>query len=93
MWDLPGPGIKPVSPALEVRFLSIVPPGKSASIHSATHGLRSNFDFRVLLFKKHISYAIAAIDCDSSDEFWQSQLKIAPQKITILDAINNNHGK
>ena len=29
MWDLPRPGIKPVSPALAGRFLSTVPPGKS----------------------------------------------------------------
>ena len=28
MWDLPGPGIKPMSPALAGRFLSSVPPGK-----------------------------------------------------------------
>ena len=30
-WDLPGPGIKPVSPVLAGRFLSTVPPGKSKS--------------------------------------------------------------
>ena len=29
MWDLPGPGIKPMSPALAGRFLTTVPPGKS----------------------------------------------------------------
>ena len=29
MWNLPGPGIKPVSSALAGRFLSTVPPGKS----------------------------------------------------------------
>ena len=29
MWDLPRPGIKPVSPALAGRFLTTVPPGKS----------------------------------------------------------------
>ena len=29
MWDLPGPGIKPVSPLLASRFLSTAPPGKS----------------------------------------------------------------
>ena len=29
MWDLPGPGIKPVSPALAGGFLTTVPPGKS----------------------------------------------------------------
>ena len=29
MWDLPGPGIKPVSPLLASRFLSTAPPDKS----------------------------------------------------------------
>ena len=28
MWDLPGPGIEPVSPTLAGRFLTTVPPGK-----------------------------------------------------------------
>ena len=28
MWDLPGPGLQPVSPALAVGFLTTVPPGK-----------------------------------------------------------------
>ena len=30
MWNLSGSGIKPMSPALAGRFLSIVPPGKSS---------------------------------------------------------------
>ena len=29
MWDLPGPGLKPVSPALAGEFLTTAPPGKS----------------------------------------------------------------
>ena len=29
MWNLPGPGIEPVSSALAGGFLSTVPPGKS----------------------------------------------------------------
>ena len=29
MWDVPGPGIEPVSPALAGGFLTTVPPGKS----------------------------------------------------------------
>ena len=29
MWDLPGPGLEPVSPALVGRFLTTAPPGKS----------------------------------------------------------------
>ena len=28
MWDLPGPGIKPVSPALAGEFFTTEPPGK-----------------------------------------------------------------
>ena len=28
MWDLPGPGIEPVSPELTGRFLTTGPPGK-----------------------------------------------------------------
>ena len=29
MWDPPGPGLQPLSPALASGFLSTVPPGKS----------------------------------------------------------------
>ena len=29
MWDLPRPGLEPVSPALAGRFLTTAPPGKS----------------------------------------------------------------
>ena len=29
MWELPGPGIEPTSPALAGEFLTTVPPGKS----------------------------------------------------------------
>ena len=32
MWDLPGPGLEPVSPALAGGFLTIAPPGKSLII-------------------------------------------------------------
>ena len=32
MWNLPGPGIKSMSPALTGRFLSTTPPGKSTCI-------------------------------------------------------------
>ena len=32
MWDLPGPGLGPVSPALAGGFLTTVPPGKSPAL-------------------------------------------------------------
>ena len=40
MWDLPGPGIEPVSLALAGGFLTTVPPGKShvLFIHSSVSG-------------------------------------------------------
>ena len=31
MWDLPGPGLEPASPALAGGFLTTEPPGKSLS--------------------------------------------------------------
>ena len=34
MWDLPGPGIKPVSPALAGGFLTTAPPGKSCPFNT-----------------------------------------------------------
>ena len=34
MWDLPRPGIEPVSPALAGRVLTTAPPGKSSSYTS-----------------------------------------------------------
>ena len=33
MWDLSGPGIEPMSPALAGGFLTTVPPGKSRTIY------------------------------------------------------------
>ena len=32
MWDLPGPGLEPVSPALAGGFLTTAPPGKPPSV-------------------------------------------------------------
>ena len=33
MWDLPGPGLEPMSPALAGRFLTTAPPGKCLSLN------------------------------------------------------------
>ena len=33
MWDLPGPGLEPMSPALAGGFLTTVPPGKSSRVY------------------------------------------------------------
>ena len=39
MWDLPGPGLEPVSPALAGRFLTTVPPGEPPNIFLILHSL------------------------------------------------------
>ena len=46
MWDLPGPGLEPVSPALAGGFLTTAPPGKSSHhffISFSLHGDSSSF--------------------------------------------------
>ena len=51
MWDLPGPGLKPVSPTLAGGFLTTAPPGKSpenvfnvaSGMFKATHAVRIIF--------------------------------------------------
>jgi len=40
MWDLPGPGIKPVFPALTGSFFTAKPPGKPQMIPMSLPGLR-----------------------------------------------------
>ena len=45
MWDLPGPGLKAMSPALAGRFLTSVPPGKSLTYFLYT--------FNPLIFSIH----------------------------------------
>ena len=42
MWDLPGPGLEPVSPALAGGFLTTAPPGKPDPIIIILHSLSTN---------------------------------------------------
>ena len=51
MWDLPGPGLEPVSPALAGGFLTTVPPGKPRS----TVPLRINLLLQYLCATKIIN--------------------------------------
>ena len=43
MWDLPRPGLEPVSPALAGRFSTTVPPGKPSPMYSWHKLLHSNW--------------------------------------------------
>ena len=38
MWDLPGPGLEPMSPALAGGFLTTAPPGKPDDFFKTMYG-------------------------------------------------------
>ena len=48
MWDLPRPGLKPVSPALAGRFSTTVPPGKPYRLFDDGHSDRCEVRVRLL---------------------------------------------
>ena len=52
MWDLPGPGLEPVSPALAGRFLTTAPPGKSLNLFHRKHIRPPNILHREIYFIK-----------------------------------------
>ena len=48
MWDLPGPGLKPMSPALAGGFLTTTPPGKPSRIFlKAFISNKFGFDYQI----------------------------------------------
>ena len=61
MWDLPGPGLKPVSPALAGEFLTTVPPGKSNTAIIINQIIK--------LIDKLIIFKIKVIDTENSSLF------------------------
>ena len=49
MWDLPRPGLEPVSPALAGRFSTTTPPGKPHKmIFNADWGLQNNGSLKII---------------------------------------------
>ena len=67
MWDLPGSGIEPVSPALAGGFLTTMPPGKSLQyiLKIYTYYIeRSNLNnyFIILRCILYLNYAVVWMD-------------------------------
>ena len=57
MWDLPGPGLEPVSPALAGRFSTTAPPGKPYIFDYSpinTYFLTKNFPIYIFLFMNYM---------------------------------------
>ena len=97
MWNLPGPGIKPVFPALVGRFLSPGTPGKSWSV--VLNKYKSKWKFSFLLVTDHCIQE-CNIKAPSSDQQYtycecsgRSQIlcEIAPpggSKLTVAETTN-----
>ena len=68
MWDLPRPGLEPVSPALAGGFLTTAPPGKSSAITLiviSVYGM--SFLFSWLLFKDYLGFSAFDYDVPQCD--------------------------
>ena len=67
MWDLPGPGLEPVSPALAGRFSATAPPGKpricGTLIHSVVTGHLSCFQFGAITNNAAVSMLVHVFLC------------------------------
>ena len=60
MWDLPGPVIEPMSPALAGRFLTTAPPWKSPDCFLIWNFLKKNFfDIFYLWFIESVDLELA----------------------------------
>ena len=71
MWDLPGPGLEPVSPALAGGFLSTVPPGKPNILTNVNNaamniGVHVSFGISVFIFFRYMRRNGIAESCGSS---------------------------
>ena len=58
MWDLPGPGLEPVSPALVGGFLTTVPPGKPLMGFLKTYPLIIKVKFYCLMVREYSLYDV-----------------------------------
>ena len=80
MWDLPRPGLEPVSPALAGRFLTTAPPGKPRVTQFLRVMLESDKKWRELawILDRHLQFMIPARKIKS---FWsENSLR---QKLTM----------
>ena len=93
MWDLPGPGLEPVSPALAGGFLTTAPPGKSQTnssrlntYQSMAHksGLQAILDIQVTIRFMVLSKTLGRVEdsviinCYSQKNFLTAHINLNP---------------
>ena len=66
MWDLPGPGLEPVSPALAGEFLTTVPPGKP-TIYFLNIGVFNLWGIGLITKTFPVAYALVCITFTNLD--------------------------
>ena len=76
MWDLPGPGLEPMSPALAGGFLTTVPPGKS--LH-----LRLMWD-SLSLFLWVVLETLESFLFEDSNSAFYFEVKMIPVKLSVV---------
>ena len=74
MWNLPGPGIKPMSPALAAGFSTTVPPGKP-SLHFYVEG---NMLYFIPCSFNVISHGVLSIPVHTKHPYSFLQLHFTP---------------
>ena len=71
MWDLPGPGLEPVSPVLAGGFLTTVPPRKSLFLGSFSRHMISDVWVLAGCYLIFCSWLLVFGFLEASDNFWQ----------------------
>ena len=72
MWDLPGPGLEPMSPALAGGFLTIAPPGKPQnSLYILNNNLLSDVSF-ANIFSQFVAHHLIRLTVSFTEQrgFW-----------------------
>ena len=75
-WDLPGPGLEPVSPVLAGGFLTTAPPGKPHLFRSLQNSLNGKNFNPLEDCKRHLEQFFAQKD----KKFWEDRIMKLPEK-------------
>ena len=67
IWDLPGQGIEPMSPALAGGFFITEPPGKSKEVTSKLRPKGWCLEFRSIILQKSDMIRLTVLACGEQD--------------------------